>query len=235
MLIQTLFLRVGSMPDDETTRCRGLELPERALFVAARMLQNARMTMQLEGAAMGAGGAQEHPLPSSSVTGIAKNVSTTRAAAVAKRSPATHPSKGSASATAAPVVTSTALTTKNHGGGVGNGKMNRRRRAGEPPVSREEFERILAVCRLPYSLTWADAAYELCLGEVGDKGNVEASSSAIVASAFAAGSHVSGSSYGKGKDKNKKRKVYRTREQFWASFGAALVGAREDCDDLLCG
>ncbi|CAM9341265.1 unnamed protein product, partial [Ectocarpus sp. 13 AM-2016] len=92
------------------------------------------------------------------------------------------------------------------------------RRAGDPPVSREEFERILAVCDLPYSLTWADATYEMCNGEVGVQGEVEAYSG-----------------YGEWKAKKKKRKALRTREQFWAAFGATLVSAGDDCDDLLCG
>lgn len=91
-------------------------------------------------------------------------------------------------------------------------------------MSREEFERVLAVCNLPYSLTWADAAYELCMGEVGTKGEVE-TTTAMAAMG----------SYGTGKAKIKKRKIVRTREEFWAAFGAALVEAREDCDDLLCG
>lgn len=102
------------------------------------------------------------------------------------------------------------------GGGSGS---NKTRRAGDPPVSREEFERILAVCDLPYSLTWADATYELCNGEVGVQGEVEAY-----------GGYVDGKV-----KKKKKRKVVRTREQFWAAFGAALVSAGDDCDDLLCG
>lgn len=100
----------------------------------------------------------------------------------------------------------------------GGSDSNRTRGAGDPPVSREEFERILAVCDLPYSLTWADATYELCNGG-GGQGEVEAYGG-----------------YGEGNAmKKKKRKVVRTREQFWAAFGAALVSAGDDCDDLLCG
>lgn len=226
------------MADDKTSRCRGLELPKRALVVAARMLQNARLSLLLEGVAAGAPGVHGHPLPSTSLSDVAKNFSSagaTVAAAGAKSSSPVPPSKPSSSA-AAPAATSTALTIKaDRVGDVHSKKKKNKRGAGEPPVSREEFERILAVCRLPYSLTWADATYELCSGEVGDKGKMEASSSAIVTAAAAAGSHGGAGSYGKGKDKNKKRKVYRTREQFWSSFGAALVGAQDDCDDLLCG
>lgn len=221
------------MTNDKTNRCRGLELPDRALIVAARMLQNARLSSLLEGAAAGAGGVHGHPLlPSSSLSDVTKNASAARAAALAKVSSTTPASKASASAV---VVARTASTIATDAGGAGNGKKKSRRRVGEPPVSREEFERLLAVCRLPYSLTWADAAYELCSEELGDKGKVESSSSTIVAAAATSESHGSGSSFGKGKDKNKKRKMYRTREQFWASFGEALVRARDDCDDLLCG
>ena len=101
---------------------------------------------------------------------------------------------------------------------------------GEPPVSREEFERVLAVCRLPYSLTWAAAAYELCMGGREYKAEEE-TVAAYATSMVAMGSQgIVGS-----KNKKKKRKFVRTCKQLWASFGATLVGAREDCDDLRCG
>lgn len=40
-------------------------------------------------------------------------------------------------------------------------------------------------------------------------------------------------SYGRG-GKTKKKRAVRTREEFWSTFGAALEGARDDCDDVLC-
>lgn len=115
-------------------------------------------------------------------------------------------------------------------GGKGN-TLRKQRKPGDPPVFREEFERVLAVCCLPYSLTWADAAYELCMGEVGTKGEVETAAANATAMA-AMGSY--GAS-GKAKAKSKKRKIVRTCEEFWAAFGATLVEASQDCDDLLCG
>lgn len=199
-----------------TCRCRGLELPDRALIVAARMLHNARLSTLLEGAAAAG---QPQPL---ALLDIARNPT----AAVAKASILNRPG----AAAAAGASTASAKTSDGGVGGDGNARI-KRRKPGDPPVSREEFERVLAVCDLPYSLTWADAAYELCMGEVGTKGEAEAAAAnaAIMAAMGSSGT------YGRGKTHSKKRKVVRTREEFWAAFGAALVEAREDCDDLLCG
>lgn len=198
-----------------TNRCRGLELPERALIVAARMLHNARLSGLLESADSGA-----KPMPLT-LSDIANNPN----GAVAKVSSLNRPGAAAAGA-------STALVKIADGAGGGQGKAQRKqRKPGDPPVTREEFERVLAVCCLPYSLTWADAAYELCMGEVGAKREL----GAAAASAAALGAMGSYGAYGKGKAKNKKRKITRTREEFWAAFGAALVNAREDCDDLMCG
>ncbi|CAM9759100.1 unnamed protein product [Scytosiphon promiscuus] len=191
-------------------RCRGLELPERALMVAARMLQNARLSAVLQGAAARE---QHTTLPETKTTkasakGVARSAlpgssTATMATAAAYESPdATNQSGGNISG----------------GGGIVKPKSTKKRTVGtrKPPVSREAFERTLAVCQLPYSLTWADAAYELCLEGMAPKGEA-----GVAAAGDAAKSH--------------KGKVGRTREQFWASFGAALVGASEDCDDRLCG
>lgn len=194
-----------------TSRCRGVELPDRALMVAARMLHHARLSALLEGAA-----AVGQPLPLA-LSDVANNPN-----GAAKASPLSNAGGFAAGA-------STALV-KMAGGTGGDGNAHREeRKPGEPPVSREEFERVLAICCLPYSLTWADAAYELCLGEVGSKGEADAA----VANAAAIAAMGSYGTYGK--SKTKKRKIKRTCEEFWAAFGAALVEAREDCDDLLCG
>ena len=197
-----------------TNRCRGLEVPDRPLVVAARMLHNARLSALLEGGAAAAG----PPLPLA-----LSDIAIDPVEAVAKAS--TRQRSGAAASGA-----STALITAADGGGGTHARKNQRK-PGDPPVSREEFERVLAVCSLPYSLTWADAAYELCMGEVGTKAEAEAAA----ANAAAMAAMGSSGAFGKGKSKSKKRKVSRTREEFWAAFGAALVAAREDCDDLLCG
>eukprot|EP00752_Nemacystus_decipiens_P001572 g1533.t1 len=194
-------------------RCRGLELPDRALIVAARMLHNARLSTLLVGAAA-AGQSQPLTLSDIAINSIS---------AVSKASTLNKPGTAAASA-------NTALVKTTHGVGEGSAQRHRRK-PGDPPVSRKEFERVLAVCNLPYSLTWADAAYELCMGEVMTKGEMEAAAS-NAATMAAMGSY---GSIGKGKAKSNKKKIERTREQFWAAFGAALVEAREDCDDLLCG
>ncbi|CAN0577506.1 unnamed protein product, partial [Ectocarpus sp. 12 AP-2014] len=109
------------------------------------MLQHARLAAVLEGTA--ARGHPPHPSSSSS------------------------PGYPNSSSTAMTKASSSTAT----GGSIslgGGSDSKKTRRAGDPPVSREEFERILAVCDLPYSLTWADATYELCNGEVGVQGEV---------------------------------------------------------------
>lgn len=205
---------------DPTNRCRGVELPERALMVAARMLQNARLAAVLASAA-------------------AREQHTTVPAPDAKTILGTARYLSSGSLTAASAASESAASTKPGGGGSSGGGITKPNnipkkqmgRNGKPPVSREDFERTLAVCQLPYSRTWADAAYELCLGEVALKG--EADATGATGAAIVAAGNVGAS--GRGKAKSKRGKVVRTREQFWATFGAALVGVSEDCDDLLCG
>lgn len=187
------------------------------------MLHNARLSALLESAAAAGG----HQLPAS-LSDVANNPSGALAKITPPMKAGALVAAGSAAATAAVVRVDGGGGNDGGGGGGDVGKQARRRKAGEPPVSREEFERVLAVCRLPYSLTWAEAAYELCMGEAGSK--VEEQTAAAYAAAMAA----MGSQGALGA-KKKKRKVTRTCEQFWASFGAVLVGAREDCDDLLCG
>eukprot|EP00903_Cladosiphon_okamuranus_P016531 g15251.t1 len=194
-------------------RCRGLELPDRALMVAARMLHHARLSALLEGVA-----AAKEPLPLS-LSDIA-GISVGAAAKASTR----HRSGAVASGA------NTALVKHADSGG-GCQTQRKYKKPGDPPVSRHEFERVLAVCNLPYSLTWADAAFELCMGEVGTQAEAEAAA----ASAAAMAAMGSSGTYGNGKSKSKKRKILRTGEEFWAAFGAALAAAREDCDDLLCG
>lgn len=179
------------------------------------MLHHARLSALLEAAAAAG---QSRPL---ALSDIAINP----IGAVSKVLTVNRPRAAAAGA-------STALVKTAHGAGGEGSAQRQPRKPGDPPVSREEFERILAVCNLPYSLTWADAAYELCMGEVMTKG--EADAAAAKAAAMAAMGSYGGLGEGKSKRK-KKKKIVRTREEFWAAFGAALVQAREDCDDLLCG
>lgn len=188
-------------------------------MVTARMLQNARLSAALQGAAVRG---QHTTLPSPDTT-----KSSTKGAA--------RPTLlGSSTTAMASSFESTRLGGGSSGGSTAttpSSTKKQKARPGKPPVSREGFERILAVCQLPYSRTWADAAYELCLGEVAVKGESGAAATDIVAIVAASAIGVSG----RGKGDGKKGKVIRTREQFWAAFGSALVGASEDCDDLLCG
>lgn len=177
------------------------------------MLHNARLSALLEGVA-----AAGQPLPLA-----LSDIAVDPAGAAAKAS-TRHKSKAAASG-------ASTASVKAADGGDDRQAQRRQRKPGDPPVSREEFERVLAVCNLPYSLTWADAAYELCMGEVGTKAEAEAAA----ANAAAMAAMGSSGTHGKGKSKSKKRKTLRTREEFWAAFGAALMAAREDCDDLFCG
>lgn len=69
------------------------------------------------------------------------------------------------------VTSSTSAVTSVVGTGGGqlqissvSGSRSTRRGKPGPPVSREEFDAVVAACRLPYSLAWANAAYETCLG-----------------------------------------------------------------------
>lgn len=81
------------------------------------------------------------------------------------------------------------------------------------PVTREEFRVVVDTCRLPYSLAWREATYEVCLGGGGGSGW--------------------GRSMGTAPEKQSKKK--RTRVEFWTAFRIALDAARDDCDDILCG
>lgn len=178
------------------------------------MLHHARLSALLEGAAA-AGQSQPLALSDIAINSIG---------AVPKGSAVSRPGTTAAGA-------SNALVKTAHGFGERSAQRRQQRKPGDPPVSREEFEHVLAVCDLPYSLTWADAAYELCMGE----GMTKREAAAAAANTAAMAAMGSYGLVGKGKSKSKKRKIERTREEFWASFGAALVEAREDCDDLLCG
>lgn len=173
------------------------------------MLQHARTSSTIQDG----GKAQQPSLTSSSSTTTVK---------LAK----SQKSGRGASADSPKAIDSGTITTTTSGGG---GREKREKEASgsglPPPVSREEFGRIVAICLLPYSSTWADAIYGVCLGEGGVEGEEGAAGSG------------GGSSSGKEKGNKKKQKngsVVRTKEEFWRGFGAELERAGDDCDDLLC-
>lgn len=122
-------------------RCLGLEVPHRALVVAARMLQHALSIQDDKGE-------RRQPLPAAAAT----------ASVIVELTNAGKPAGAGLAAT---------------GGGSSVGDDRRKKKEiGDPPppVSREEFGRIVALCLLPYSLTWTDAIYGVCLGEGGVEG-----------------------------------------------------------------
>lgn len=98
--------------------------------------------------------------------------------------PAAAAAAATAAAGAIVELTSSGKTAKSAGpaaiGGGGKVGGDHRKRQKDlrgpppPPVSREDFGRIVGLCLLPYSLTWADAIYGVCLGEGGVEGEEEA-------------------------------------------------------------
>lgn len=97
----------------------------------------------------------------------------------------------------------------------GNNRHQRGEKRGGKPVSRNEFGCAVDACLLPYSVAWADAMYEACLGEADVAENSDETHN------------------GEG-GKKRRRKIVRTQEEFWAAFGEALESALDDCDDILC-
>lgn len=161
-------------------RCLGLEVPHRALVVAARMLQHALSVQDEE--------AKVQPL----TAGVAANTATTTATAAAgvivELSSSEKPAKSAGPAAIG------------GGGKVGDDRREKKKARGgppPPPVSREEFGRIVGLCLLPYSLTWTDAIYGVCLGE----GGVEGEEAAVTSGGGGVGDS------GKAKKKGKVAKV----------------------------
>lgn len=208
-------------------RCLGLDVPRRAFIVAARMLQHARTSSSSSIIQDGEKGKQPLLIAASSTTTVELAKSRKGASAVAVVDPAKSGRGASADSPKAIDSGTTTITTTTSGGG---GKEKRKKETGDsglpPPVSREEFGRIVAICLLPYSLTWADAIYGVCLGEGGVEGEDKTGGS---------GGGDGGKENEKKKKKMKKKgSVVRTRDAFWRGFGAELERAGDDCDDLLC-
>lgn len=158
--------------NEKKKRCLGLEVPHRALVVAARMLQHA-LSIQDEGET-------KQPLP----TAAAAAAATAAPGAIVEL---TSPGKSAKNVGPAAI---------GGGGKVGDDRWKKRkdlRGPPPPPVSREEFGRIVGLCLLPYSLTWTDAIYGVCLGEGGVEGEE--------------GAATSGADSGKAKKKGKVTKV----------------------------
>lgn len=241
-------------------RCTGLEVSHRALVVAARMLQHARQLEELTKR-------QEWPLAStfslSASTGSGDKGAHGGARASRAIADSMRPGENSKQEVAT-VTKDTSLSTigsssiaadscgdltsnkdehgipeatnrgsEQHSDGCGNSG---------PPVTREEFGRIVGNCDLPYSLAWIDAMYGMCVGERGraEHDKVDGCDAATTVLALAGtavksrGDGDGGSAGGGRKGKKRGKKYTMTRVQFWSVFGAALAGTVDDCDDLSC-